>query len=137
MMATTLAGTTVTAVTSDAMTIAMDAEMTVRSSKTEAVAAGLLVVAVAVDVDVVAPLLGSMPHAKSAIRRGTTPRTAGLATPLMMIMVTRRFMPHTASTQIGTKTRVLRTISQVNSTIWPSGTPTKDMTGSTPPMGKV
>jgi hypothetical protein len=46
MMATTLAGIAVTAVTSDVMTVAMDAEMTVRSSKTEVVTAGLLVVAV-------------------------------------------------------------------------------------------
>jgi hypothetical protein len=135
MMETTLAETAVTAVTSDAMTVAMDAEMIVRSSKTEAVAEGLLVVAVGVDV--VAPLLGSMSHARFAIKRGTTPRTAGLATPMMMIMVTRKFMPHTASIQIGTKTRVLLTISQENSTIWPSGTLTKDMIGSTPPMGKV
>jgi hypothetical protein len=70
----------------------------------------------AVVVDDVAPLPGLMSPAKSAIRRAILLKTAGPATPRMMTMVTRRFMPPMVSTQIGTRIRVLLITSRVNST---------------------
>jgi hypothetical protein len=58
-----------------------------------------------------------MSLAKSAIKRGTMQRIAGLDMPMMMIMEKKKFMLPMVLTPIGTRTPVPLTISPGSSTI--------------------
>jgi hypothetical protein len=115
--------TAVTAVTAATVATVVIAVMTAGGTTVRSL---LLVVVEAVDplvggetvaADVAALLHGLTSLAKSAIKKAILPKTVGPATPRMMTMVTRKFMPPMVLTPIGTRTPAPPITSRVSSTI--------------------
>jgi hypothetical protein len=78
-------------------------EMIVRSNRDVVEAEDPPEEGAAVGVDDAGPLPGLMPRARYATRKGTMPRIVGLAVPMMMIIVRKKFMLPTVWTPTGTR----------------------------------